>query len=87
MGQITRAEHAAEVLPITGKKADDYRRLIRDTLTRPEQLAAALRLDEPELARVHGEFPLRINPYYLSLIEKPGDPIWKQAVPPYGRRD
>lgn len=24
---------------------------------------------------------MRINPYYLSLIEKPGDPLWRQAVP------
>ena len=26
-------------------------------------------------------FPIRINPYYLSLIEEVGDPIWKQVVP------
>ncbi len=26
-------------------------------------------------------YPMRINPYYLSLIQTPEDPIWKQAVP------
>lgn len=26
-------------------------------------------------------FPMRITPYYLSLVEKAGDPIWLQCVP------
>jgi lysine 2,3-aminomutase len=26
-------------------------------------------------------YPLRINPYYLSLIQELGDPLWKQVVP------
>ena len=26
-------------------------------------------------------YPMKINPYYLSLIKAPGDPLWRQAVP------
>ncbi|MCP4107103.1 MAG: KamA family radical SAM protein [Desulfobacteraceae bacterium] len=46
------------------------------------------------LKQVIERYPMRINPYYLSLIRSPGDPIWKQAVPdiaemndPYGTDD
>ena len=50
-------------------------------LTRQKKLAAAFDVDLEEMRRIHKEFPIRINPYYLSLIEEPGDPIWKQVVP------
>jgi len=36
---------------------------------------------EPEIAAVAGQYPLLINPYYLGLIKKAGDPLWRQAVP------
>ena len=49
--------------------------------TRRKKLAAAFDVDLEEMRRIHKEFPIRINPYYLSLIEEPGDPIWKQVVP------
>ncbi|MBF0301401.1 MAG: KamA family radical SAM protein [Desulfamplus sp.] len=34
-----------------------------------------------EMERVIERYPMRITPYYLSLIKSVGDPIWKQAVP------
>jgi len=36
---------------------------------------------EKEVAKVTRRYPMRINSYYLSLIKRMGDPIWKQAVP------
>jgi lysine 2,3-aminomutase len=27
------------------------------------------------------QYPMKIPPYYLSLVKAPGDPIWRQAVP------
>mgnify|MGYP001569116241 CR=1 FL=1 len=37
---------------------------------------------EKELAeKLNSLFHIRINPYYLSLIRYPGDPIWKQCIP------
>lgn len=34
-----------------------------------------------ELERVAAVYPMRISPSYIDLIEQPGDPIWRQAVP------
>ncbi|OQY45177.1 MAG: lysine 2,3-aminomutase [Desulfobacteraceae bacterium 4572_87] len=33
------------------------------------------------LERVISRYPMRINPYYLGLIEKKNDPIYRQCVP------
>ena len=60
---------------------EEWKRLVRDTVNTPEKLAAVFDVDVDEMRRIHEEFPIRINPYYLSLIEKPGDPIWKQGRP------
>ena len=60
---------------------EEWKTLVRDTVNTPEKLAAALNVDVEEMRKIHEEFPIRINPYYLSLIEEVGDPIWKQVVP------
>jgi len=33
------------------------------------------------IEQVTDKYPMRITPYYLSLIKAVGDPIWRQAVP------
>ena len=38
-------------------------------------------LDIHRIEEVIKRFPVRINPYYLSLIRKKHDPVWIQAVP------
>jgi lysine 2,3-aminomutase len=60
---------------------EKWQLLLKESITRPEDLAAVLDVDVEEIRRVHDEFPLRINPYYLSLIREKGDPIWNQVVP------
>ena len=62
----------------------EWKELVRNTVNSPEKLVAHFpdfELDLEELRRVHEEFPIRVNPYYLSLIREPGDAIWKQVVP------
>lgn len=51
------------------------------SLNTPRMLSEALNIDETTAAQVAAQFPARINPYYLSLIKAPGDPLWRQAVP------
>ncbi len=34
-----------------------------------------------EIEEVTKKYPMRINPYYLSLIQEKGDPIWNQCIP------
>ena len=60
---------------------EEWKRLVKETITKPERLAQILEVDVEAIKRVHKEFPLRVNPYYLSLIQEKGDPIWKQIIP------
>ncbi len=36
---------------------------------------------DPQLEQVIAKYPMRVNTYYLSLIQKINDGIWKQAIP------
>jgi lysine 2,3-aminomutase len=38
-------------------------------------------IDKKKLKEVIDKYPMRINPYYLSLIKSKDDAIWKQAIP------
>ena len=58
-----------------------WQALLNRSITHPGQLAAKFRIEAADLLPVTDIYPMRINPYYLSLINKPGDPIWRQAVP------
>jgi lysine 2,3-aminomutase len=62
-------------------RRERWQRELADTLTDPAELAARFGVDPGPLARVARVFPLKISRYYLSLIERPGDPIWRQCVP------
>ncbi len=50
-------------------------------MTSVNQLVSCFQFDSRSLATVVDKYPLRITPYYLNLIERVGDPIWKQCVP------
>jgi lysine 2,3-aminomutase len=54
---------------------------LRDAVWSAAALAARLPVNREEVAAVAAENRLRIPGYYLSLIEQPGDPIWRQSVP------
>jgi len=59
----------------------EWRELFRDSVTTADGVADALGLDAEKIAPVFDDFSVRISSYYMGLIEKEGDPIWKQAVP------
>jgi len=63
------------------KTMEDWRKILADSMTSPEDLPAALRPEGSPLSAVTGAFPMLINPYYLGLIRERNDPIWRQAVP------
>ncbi len=58
-----------------------WQQSLRDSLTDPAQLAARFAIDPAPLLAVAQRYPLRITPYYLALLEGPGDPLWRQCVP------
>ncbi len=61
----------------------NWKRLLSKSITAPEQLEKRLNIDVNvrDIRKVISKYPMRINPYYLSLIEEKGDPIYLQAVP------
>lgn len=60
----------------------NWKDLLKNSIITPEQLAKFLKEDEMEEVRsVIQKYPMRINPYYLSLIQYRNDPIWKQCIP------
>ena len=59
----------------------DWRRILMQSLGHPGQLAARFPGQGAGLEAVCARYPMRINPYYLSLIREVGDPLWRQAVP------
>ena len=60
---------------------EQWQQMIRDSIHTVDQLVDKFNLDPIVAKELDEFFQARINPYYLSLIRYPGDPIWKQCVP------
>lgn len=73
---------------------EEWQKIISKTVCDSTKLSKILKIDKRKLDKVIEKYPMGINPYYLSLIKKKGDPVWKQCVPDLleiinglGRRD
>ena len=60
---------------------ETWQKLLQDSITTYDGLKKHLGCNNLALHDVLAKYPVRINPYFLSLIRAPGDPIWRQAVP------
>lgn len=58
-----------------------WQRQLGNSMTTPEEIAARFGIDPAPLIPVARQYPLRITPHYASLIEQPGDALWRQCVP------
>ena len=58
-----------------------WQQMIRDSIHTVDQLVEKFKLNKKIAEQLDEFFQARINPYYLSLIRYPGDPIWLQCVP------
>lgn len=58
-----------------------WQQMIRDSIHSVDQLVEKFELDREVAEKLDELFQARINPYYLSLIQYKGDPIWKQCIP------
>lgn len=58
-----------------------WQEMIRQSIHSVDQLVEKFSISRDIAAKLDKFFQARINPYYLSLIQYPGDPIWKQCVP------
>ncbi len=59
----------------------EWKTLLAQSVTTAGPLAERFGVSLAHVEPVLRNFPMRINPYYLSLIREPGDPLWRQAVP------
>jgi lysine 2,3-aminomutase len=60
---------------------DSWQLILSKSITGALELAEKLPVNPQEVEKVISIYPMRINPYYLSLIKEPGDPLWLQAIP------
>ncbi len=58
-----------------------WQTLMNDCVTTAEALSRHLDIDRRDTKAVIRRYPLKINPYYLSLIDRNGGALWRQAVP------
>ena len=58
-----------------------WQQLLKQSVSSVDQLVDKFEIKKEVAERLNEFFLARINPYYLSLIRYPGDPIWLQAVP------
>lgn len=61
--------------------AGDWRAILSESITSADRLAGHLPVDPEVVERVIQKYPMRINPYFLSVIQSAGLPLWRQAVP------
>ncbi len=64
-----------------------WQQALKDSVVSLAQLAHRFQVELSSLAPVAEKYPLKITPYYLSLIREPGDPIWRQCVPDLAELD
>ncbi len=60
---------------------ETWQKILQGSITRPGDLTRRFGVDPRPLEEVAERYPMRVNPYYLSLIRSVDDPIWRQAVP------
>ncbi len=58
-----------------------WQEMLRQSVDSAKDLIDRFGFDSALAERLNKLFHIRVNPYYLSLIRYPGDPIWLQCVP------
>ncbi|MCX7983444.1 MAG: KamA family radical SAM protein [Bacteroidetes bacterium] len=58
-----------------------WQEMLRQSVDSAKDLVERFGFDPIIAEKLNKFFHIRINPYYLSLIRYPGDPIWKQCIP------
>lgn len=59
----------------------EWKKLLAKSLCTAEDIAKELKIPVKQLQKVCEKYPAMINPYYLSLIKKKNDPIYRQCIP------
>ncbi len=60
---------------------EDWQESLNESITDLKELAELFPINSELLKPVIDQYPMRITRYYLNLIQKVGDPIWRQCIP------
>ena len=63
------------------REGSSWKKILSQSITTPDALPTSIEIDRTLLQKVVARYPMRLNPYYLSLIKEKDDPIYKQCVP------
>ncbi|MBU1052704.1 MAG: KamA family radical SAM protein [Proteobacteria bacterium] len=63
------------------KDFSDWHDLVQNSIIKSEELLEILPVEKNNIEKIIKTYPMRINPYYLSLIKHANCPIGKQAIP------
>ena len=58
-----------------------WQSILKGSLIKARQVSEEFDIDTEKIERVISEYPVRINPYFRSLIMEKDDPIYKQVIP------
>ncbi|HCA81362.1 MAG TPA: lysine 2,3-aminomutase [Bacteroidetes bacterium] len=58
-----------------------WQEMLRQSVDSGKDLVERFGFEKDLADRLNKLFDIRVNPYYLSLIRHPGDPIWLQCIP------
>lgn len=60
---------------------DSWKNILRQSVTTFSELKKHLNCEDESLEEVISTYPMRINPYFMNLIQKYGEPLKRQAIP------
>ena len=60
---------------------ETWQQLLKNSLTKPEDIAARFGLPIHEVRRLNKSFKTCITSYYADLIKEKNDPLYRQMVP------
>lgn len=58
-----------------------WQEMLRQSVDSAKDLIERFGFDKEQAEKLNKLFHIRVNPYYLSLIRYPNDPIWLQCIP------
>ncbi|MBN1847855.1 MAG: KamA family radical SAM protein [Deltaproteobacteria bacterium] len=60
---------------------EKWEQILSNAITKARELPVLLNTDEAAVDKVTTSYPMFINPYYLGLIQKKEDAVYRQAIP------
>jgi len=60
---------------------DSWQKILKESISDAKTLSEKFDIPLDQMQKMEKHFAIKITPYYLSLIQEKGDPLYKQVVP------